>query len=193
MKSHRSHRVAAAAAMALTLTLTGCAQTGVDPSAAAVAGGRTISETEVQGVVGELNQLQLPQEIQPDMATHYLAIAPIVRNTFAESGMPIEEAQVRRNLVDPTATLSRPAMDILSTLEGIRMLTAALEAGSAPGAGPQQVRVAQRAAVVEQTVSKQIAEQMQNKQIQFNPKYIRGQENWIQQTAPEMPDQAPQG
>lgn len=193
VKSHRSRRVAAVAAIALTSTLAGCAEFGSDPSAAAVVDGRAISETDVQTVVEELTQLQLPQQIGADRVTQYLAIGPTVRETFTEAGLPVGESQVRQGLADPDAALSEPTLDVLTTLKTVDVLQEAKSVLQAPGAPPAQMQVAQRAAVAEQMVNKRVSEQMKNGQLVFNPKYLRAPENWIQQAAPEMAGQAPQG
>ena len=193
VKSHRSRRVAAVAAIALTSTLAGCAELGSDPSAAAVVDGRAISETDVQTVVEELTQLQLPQQIGSDRVTQYLAIGPTVREAFAEAGVPVGESQVRQGLADPDAALSEPTLDVLTTLKTVDVLQEAKSVLQAPGAPPAQMQVAQRAAVAEQMVNKRVSEQMKNGQLVFNPKYLRAPENWIQQAAPEMAGQAPQG
>ncbi|WP_284304339.1 hypothetical protein [Mobilicoccus caccae] len=190
MKSHLSRRVAAGVALSLSLALAGC--TEADPSAAARVGDRVVSERDVDTAVTELAGQQMPQPINAEAVTQFLAFGPILNEHLRQAGVAVGPQDGRRLLPDPQAQLSEPTLQALSTMAAVTVVSEARQAAGQPGTMTGNPEQLQRVLAASDVAFQQIGQGLESGSIVISPKYVNEPTNWIRQDAEQM-QMPPQG
>lgn len=189
VKSHRTRRTMAGAALALTMALTGCAQ--ADPSAAVRSGDTVVAtESDVQTAVAELGRMDFQQAPDAKGVTQLLTLAPILENHLRGAGVGVSDQDVRSALGKPSLSVSDSTMRALRAAVGIRTVQ---QAGQAAQMGGPSAAQAQKVLAAGEAAMEEFKKKSTDGTLVVNPKYAGGQNNWIeapqQQADAEQPQQ----